>query len=276
MNTWSRRRSSTTIADADARPDEVAAARVEPRSRSLERRDRRGDRALADLVGPLHGGCRRAALAEQEVALRHTDVGPHQRGVLSGRRRRVGDGLEPSDRLAGPAGVACDLGERHLEPHPRARRVRREGTLGGRLEQLSCFCVAPGVGERVRLVEEVHGDATSGEPPGQVGVVDGRLARQRGRLVAATEADEARCPRRRQLDARLRRVRLTRRSRRSATPRPVVRRRRAARPAGRRRPRSASGSVRRRRAASWAASAPSRSRRPEKRVVARRCDRFAR
>ena len=59
------------------------------------------------------------------------------------------------------------------------------------------------------LVEEVHGDATPGEPPGQAGVVDGRLARQRGRLVAATETDEARCPRRRQLDARLRRVRLT-------------------------------------------------------------------
>ena len=110
------------------------------------------------------------------------------------------------------------------------------------------------------LVDEVQGDAAAGQPTGQVGVLGGGLARERDRLVAPSEAEQARGPGRGQLDAR-----------RAEAGMPTLSAMRSA-SAGRPAPASSvarrastaaisSGSVSRCRAASWAASAPSRSRR---------------
>ena len=52
----------------------------------------------------------------------------------------------------------------------------------------------------MRLVDDVHGDAAPGPPPGQLGMVDDGLTGDGDRFVGAAEADEAGGPRARQLD----------------------------------------------------------------------------
>ena len=141
------------------------------------------------------------ALPEQQVALGDADVGPHQRSVLADLGRRLRHIAEPPDRLVGAAGVAGDLGQRHLEPDPCPDGARGQRPFGGRFEQLPRRAVVPGVGERVGLVDEVLGDAPAGQPVGQAGVVGRRLAGDRSRLVEAPDAQEADRQRAGHLDA---------------------------------------------------------------------------
>ena len=78
-------------------------------------------------------------------------------------RRLLGHRLEALDRLAGPPGVAGDLGERHLEPHPGAR-WRSSPAPARRPSRAAAVRVGvvAGVGEGVGLVDDVHGDARAG------------------------------------------------------------------------------------------------------------------
>ena len=99
-----------------------------------------------------------------------------------------------------PTRVAGDLGEHHLEPHPRPDRVRRAGLLGGGLDEPAGLAVAAAVGEGVGLVDEVDGDAPPGQPAGQRRMVGGAAARQLGGLGVAADAQQAHRPGRRQLD----------------------------------------------------------------------------
>ena len=234
--TSSRRASSTT-----SRMRARAAARS-PRQASSQRpgplagRERRGDRAVADArrraaaptaAGP-HSPSSRWPWATPTWA--HTSAASWPAdGAASATAR------EPPDRLAGPAGVAGDLGERHLEPHPRAHRVRGPGPLGGRLEQLPRLGVAAAVGQRVGLVDEVLGDAATGEPARQVGVLG---APPGGRAAIASSkrpsAERGSSPWPRPARPGSRRSHGSRSSRRCAAPRPAARRRRAGSPAGRR------------------------------------------
>ena len=123
------------VADLAAGRDEVAAARVEPRSRALAGAERGGDRAVAGLIGELERRRRRPALAEQQMTLGDADVSPHERGVLPDAWSDVGHFAEAPDRLVGATRVAGDLAERHVEPDPRPHRARGEGAIDGRLEQ---------------------------------------------------------------------------------------------------------------------------------------------
>ena len=258
---WSRRTSSTTArmrSRADARSPRQASSQARVRSRVAT--------DVATGLSPTWSarrrrGRRRAALAEQQVALGDADVGPHQRRVLAGRAGRVGDAAEPADRLVAATGVAGDLGERHLEPHPGAHRVRRPAPARRPARAARVPRVAAGVGERVGLVDEVLGDAAPGQPAGQLGVVGRGLAGELGRLVVA--ADVSRLTDR--AAASSTRVEPRGRARRSTS---AIRSASAGRPApassvARRASTAAiaAGSVSRSRAVSCAASAPSRSRR---------------
>ena len=158
------------VADAPAGRGQVAPAGVEPGVGALAGGRRGGQRAVAHPVGLGEGGGGRLAVAEEQVALGDADVGPHQRGLLARPGRLVGDGGEAPDGLVAPAGVAGDLGERHLEPDPGPQGAVLPRPLGGGLEQLAGLDVAARVGEGVGLVDEVLGDAAAGGPVGQLGV----------------------------------------------------------------------------------------------------------
>ena len=73
------------LADARPRRRQVTPARFQPGPCAFPCGDRRGHRAVADLVRSLQRGRRGSAFTEQQVPLGHADVGPHQRRVLPGR-----------------------------------------------------------------------------------------------------------------------------------------------------------------------------------------------
>ena len=75
-------------ARADGRSPRQASSQARVRSRVAERR---GHRAVADPSARAQRRRGRLALAEQQVALGHADVGPHQRRVLPGRARPSAD-----------------------------------------------------------------------------------------------------------------------------------------------------------------------------------------
>ena len=138
-------------------------------------------------VGSLQGGRGGAALAEQQVPLGDADVGPHQRGVLARptaprrRRRRTGGSPRGPGRCRGRSRRAPSrtTPRRPSRSPPVPARRRARAAPGPR--------VAAAVRQRVGLVDEVQGDAATGQPAGQVGLLGGRLAGERDRLVESPE-----------------------------------------------------------------------------------------
>ena len=125
------------IADPVASRDQVAAAGIEPGPGPLARADRGGDRAESHGIGLCERRRRLVAVAEQQVALGDADVCPHEGCVLTDLGRHLGHLAEATNRLVTAPGVAGDLGEGHVEPHPRSQRARCQRPLDRRFEQLA-------------------------------------------------------------------------------------------------------------------------------------------
>ena len=176
------------LADTFACRDQVPSAGVEPGSRAFAGEVRRRDRALARVIRTLESDRRSATFAEQEVPLGDSDVGPDQRRVLTDQRGHLGDGTEASNRLVGATRVPGDLCEHHLEPHPGAHGIGRPGAVARRLQQCPCLPEPPRVAEGMSFVDEVQGDAATGQPSRKVGLECGTLPRELSGLVAYARA----------------------------------------------------------------------------------------
>ena len=169
---------------------------------------------VATGLSPTCVGQRRARRPPRRTGRAAGDPGRRRRGPTRARRpgptrgRDLGDLGEAPDRLVGRArcrGRPRPSAISNQTHAPIALVARARSTAGSSSSRASR--VATGVGERVRLVDEVLGDAAPRQPAGQLGVLGRRPAGDRRRLVVAPDADQAGRGRARQLDPRARRRR---------------------------------------------------------------------
>ena len=131
------------------------------------------------------------ALAEQQVSLGDPDDRPHERGALPGG---FGELCRCGEVLHGRAAVtrvSLGLPEHDLEPHDGRSCPRRTGSGERRVDQGPCLGEATAVDERVRLVDEVGGHASSRLPLRQLRLALRAVVCCGDRLAEATDADAA-------------------------------------------------------------------------------------